>query len=155
VGQHIAVATNPEHELEAAYPARNGSKPINLYGGREKMTLGKLTHSFLVLISFIGLNNGLIIGSDSKADPNSPDSVVAFQKLKNLNGEWTGTAESKQGPAAAVSYHLTANGNTLMETLFPGTDHEMISMYYLDGKDLVLTHYCAMGKSTQNEANPK
>jgi hypothetical protein len=32
-----------------------------------------------------------------------------------------------------------------METLFPGTDHEMISMYYLDGKDLVLTHYCAMG----------
>jgi hypothetical protein len=95
VGQHIAVATNPEHELEAAYPVRNGSKPINLYGRREKMTLGKLTHSFLVLISFIGLNNGLIIGSDSKADPNSPDSVVAFQKLKNLNGEWTGTAESK------------------------------------------------------------
>ena len=109
------------------------------------MTLGKLTCSFLVLISFIGLNNSLTIGSDSKADQSNLDSAAAFQRLKKLNGEWTGTVESKQGPAAVVSYHLTANGNTLMETLFPGSDHEMISMYYLDGKDLMLTHYCTMG----------
>ena len=32
-----------------------------------------------------------------------------------------------------------------METLFPGTPHEMVTMYHLDGSDLVLTHYCAAG----------
>lgn len=32
-----------------------------------------------------------------------------------------------------------------MEDLFPGTSHEMITMYHLDGDALVLTHYCAMG----------
>ncbi len=32
-----------------------------------------------------------------------------------------------------------------METMNPGTDHEMINMYYLDGDELVLTHYCSAG----------
>jgi hypothetical protein len=31
-----------------------------------------------------------------------------------------------------------------VERLFPGTDHEMVSIYHLAGGDLVLTHYCAM-----------
>jgi hypothetical protein len=30
------------------------------------------------------------------------------------------------------------------ETLFPGTPHEMISMYHLVDGELLLTHYCAM-----------
>lgn len=32
-----------------------------------------------------------------------------------------------------------------METMFPGTDHEMVSMYHLDGDELVMTHYCSSG----------
>ena len=32
-----------------------------------------------------------------------------------------------------------------METLFPGTAHEMVTMYHLDGDKLMLTHYCAAG----------
>jgi hypothetical protein len=73
------------------------------------------------------------------------DPAATFERLKRLNGEWQGTVESRQGPAATVLYRLTANGKTLMETLFPGMDHEMISMYHLDGKDLVVSHYCAVG----------
>ena len=33
----------------------------------------------------------------------------------------------------------------VQETLFPGTPHEMISMYHLADGNLVMTHYCAMG----------
>jgi hypothetical protein len=32
-----------------------------------------------------------------------------------------------------------------MQTQFGGTDDEMISMYHLDGDDLVMTHYCSGG----------
>ena len=32
-----------------------------------------------------------------------------------------------------------------METMAPGTEHEMINMYHLDGEELVVTHYCAGG----------
>src|SRR5206468_10874715 len=44
-----------------------------------------------------------------------------------------------------ITYKVTAAGSTLMETFFPGSHHEMVSMYHLDGDDLVLTHYCAAG----------
>jgi hypothetical protein len=27
----------------------------------------------------------------------------------------------------------------------PGTDHEMLTVYHMDGADLVATHYCAAG----------
>jgi len=73
------------------------------------------------------------------------DSAAAFELLTQLHGDWQGTVETKQGAAANVVYRLTANRKTVMETLFPGTDDEMISMYHMDGNDLVMTHYCAMG----------
>jgi hypothetical protein len=40
---------------------------------------------------------------------------------------------------------VTAAGSAVAETLFPGTPHEMITMYHLDGDRLRLTHYCAAG----------
>jgi hypothetical protein len=51
----------------------------------------------------------------------------------------------EHGPDKPVSFtfRVTSNGSVVMETLFAGTDHEMISMYHLDGDDLRLTHYCA------------
>jgi hypothetical protein len=40
-----------------------------------------------------------------------------------------------------------------METMGPGTDHEMINMYHLDGDDLVVTHYCAGGNQPMMRLN--
>ena len=87
------------------------------------------------------------------------DPQAAFEQLKGLAGEWSGTAA--EGFPTPVTYKVSANGNVVMETLFPGTQHEMITMYYLAGGDLVATHYCAVGnqphfkldrdKSTPNE----
>ena len=39
-----------------------------------------------------------------------------------------------------------------METLFGGTEHEMITMYHLDGDSLVLTHYCSLGNQPRLKA---
>lgn len=70
----------------------------------------------------------------------------AFAILKNLAGEWNGTIQEKdKGPAGSVIYKVTAGGNVVTETLFPGTEHEMITTYYLRGDQLRLTHYCASG----------
>lgn len=74
------------------------------------------------------------------------DAKAAFEQLKSLAGEWQGQA----GPGdhafpASVTYKIGSNGTVVMETLMPGTPHEMISMYHLEGSELVMTHYCAMG----------
>jgi hypothetical protein len=52
-----------------------------------------------------------------------------------------------QGPVEmTVQYRLLAGGSVLEERSFPGTPHEMVTMFF-DNKDgkLALTHYCVMG----------
>lgn len=71
----------------------------------------------------------------------------AFALLKSLAGEWTGNTSGRNagGPSVAVVYRPTAAGSVVEERLFPGTTHEMVTMYHLDGSKLIATHYCAMG----------
>lgn len=73
------------------------------------------------------------------------DARAALERLKSLAGEWEGTVTTETGPRTKVVYGVTAAGTAVTEALFPGTEHEMLTVYHLEGNDLVLTHYCAMG----------
>ena len=71
---------------------------------------------------------------------------AAFDKMKTLAGEWKSESSAHAGDKPGkISYKVTGSGSVLMETDYEGTEHEMISMYHLDGDDLVMTHYCALG----------
>ena len=68
-----------------------------------------------------------------------------FERLKGLAGTWQGRA-AMQGKKEAVRvvYRVTSAGSTVVETMFPGTPNEMVSVYHdQDGKP-GMTHYCAM-----------
>jgi hypothetical protein len=74
------------------------------------------------------------------------DGQGAFERLKSLAGEWQGTAgDGGAATPATVRYELGSGGTIVRELLFPGTEHEMLSVYHLVGGQLVATHYCAMG----------
>jgi hypothetical protein len=77
----------------------------------------------------------------------------AFAKMKTLAGKWDGHIVSPDGPPAAVEYKVTAAGSTIIETLFAGTDYEMVTMYTYDGTDLVAKHYCHMGNQPTMRLN--
>ena len=87
----------------------------------------------------------LLTVSAGAAEP--PTARDAFDRLKSLAGSWEGTGESSgvEPFPTAVQYRVAAGGSAVFETLFPGTEHEMISVYHVSGDDLVMTHYCAMG----------
>src|SRR5512142_1951308 len=71
--------------------------------------------------------------------------AAAFEQLKALAGTWQGPAgHGSMDGAATVVYRVASGGSVVQETLFPGTPHEMISMYHLADGQLVMTHYCAM-----------
>ena len=78
----------------------------------------------------------------------------AFNRLQMLEGAWRGHVTSADGPQAEARYEKTAAGNAVAERLFPGTPHEMLTVYYLDGEDLVLTHYCATGNHPRMRLDP-
>lgn len=69
-----------------------------------------------------------------------------LQKMKSLEGSWQGvTVEDGKEMPVTVTYETSSNGSAVVETLFPGTPHEMVSVYYDDKGKLSMTHYCAVG----------
>jgi hypothetical protein len=79
---------------------------------------------------------------------------AAFERFKALAGEWVSAEDgpmSKKGDLAA-RYVITAAGSAVVETLFPGSAHEMVTVYHTDGPDVVLTHYCMEGNQPRMRA---
>lgn len=74
------------------------------------------------------------------------EAKATFEQLKALAGLWEGSVgEGKEAQTGEVRYRLASGGKVVEETLMPGTPHEMISLYHLEGNELLLTHYCAIG----------
>jgi len=88
------------------------------------------------------------------------DAQKSFDKLKALAGTWEGSATitpksadmGADGSATQVTLRVTSRGNALVhEMKDPGKpddpahyDHP-VTMFYLDGDRLLLTHYCDAG----------
>ncbi|MGA1487549.1 MAG: hypothetical protein ACO4CW_02940 [Planctomycetota bacterium] len=91
-------------------------------------------------------------GSPRQAET-SPSSVsvapVSFERLSaRLAGVWAMLDENGAPlPDPALTSRMTANGSALVERIFPGQPHEMVSVYHRDGDAVVLTHYCALGNA--------
>ncbi len=77
------------------------------------------------------------------------DAKAAFDVLKGLAGTWEGTAEGQSPIPFKTIFRVTAAGSVVEETLFAGTDHEMINMYRVNGDELRVTHYCAAGNQPE------
>jgi hypothetical protein len=75
-----------------------------------------------------------------------------YERMKQLVGAWEGTSNmGKEGQRVRVEYRLTAGGSAIVETLFPGTPEEMISVYHDKKGKLSMTHYCML----QNQPHMK
>lgn len=101
----------------------------------------------------LSLGFGLVLSSAGvAAEAPGETAKAAFAKIKTLAGEWETKAH---GEAGKISYRVTANGSVVIETTFPGSNHEMISMYHLDGDNLLMTHYCAVGNQPRLKLDKK
>jgi hypothetical protein len=108
--------------------------------------------TILTLIAISLLPIDVFAGADVKT---VPAALQQFEALKKLAGDWVEIdKEGKATDRVVSSFRVTAAGSALEETLFPGTDHEMVTMYHLDGDDLVLTHYCRLGNQPRMRAEP-
>ncbi|MEK6261982.1 MAG: hypothetical protein AABP62_25570 [Planctomycetota bacterium] len=79
-----------------------------------------------------------------------------LEKMKKLVGTWVAADDDGKPTDQVVSQiKLTAGGSAIHETLFPGEPHEMVSIYTVDGPDLVMTHYCMLGNQPRMKADAK
>ena len=70
----------------------------------------------------------------------------AFERLKSLVGRWE--TEKTNVNKASLDLELTSGGTAILEKshmVEDGKTVEMTTLYYLDGGDVKLTHYCMTG----------
>ena len=80
------------------------------------------------------------------------DGQKSFDLLKTLAGSWQGTLTTTPpqpevaGKQAQLSLRVTSMGNAIVhEMRMDGRPDDPITMFYLDGDRLLLTHYCDAG----------
>jgi hypothetical protein len=89
---------------------------------------------FLLSVVLMGLSTVAFAQSDAQK---------SFDKLKTLAGSWEGAFDGKP---MQVSLRVTSMGNALMhEMRQAGRPDDPITMLYVDGDRLLLTHYCDAG----------
>ena len=81
--------------------------------------------------------------------PESAPGPAAYARLKTLVGEWE--ADTPMGKAH-LSYELIAGGTSLVEHESAEKMPAMLTVYYLDGNRLLLTHYCMAGNQPRMQA---
>ena len=79
-----------------------------------------------------------------------------LEQMKKLAGTWVEADKDGKPTDKVVSViKVTAGGSAVQETLFPGQPQEMVSVYHMDGADLVMTHYCMLGNQPRMKADPE
>jgi hypothetical protein len=80
--------------------------------------------------------------------------TAAFEQLKSLAGHWE--TEKSNTEKATLDLELTAGGTAVIEKAHvtsAGKTVEMITLYYLDGNQLKMTHYCMAGNQPTMRGN--
>lgn len=103
---------------------------------------------YVALVCALMFGAGIVVwAQEGKPARKAQLTCPAFDSLKKLVGQWTATG--KDGQLKETIFRLTAGGSVLVETFNPGKPTEMVTMYHMDGPDLILTHYCFRGNQPQ------
>jgi hypothetical protein len=77
------------------------------------------------------------------------DAQKGLDRLKSLAGTWEG--KNTKGDLVVDAYRLTAGGTAVMGENKMGAE-DMLSLFYVDGDRLLMTHFCPYGNQPRMQA---
>jgi hypothetical protein len=77
------------------------------------------------------------------------ESQRLLDKFKSMVGTWEG--KNTQGEAVVDTYRLAAGGTAVMGENRMGSE-DMLSLFYVDGDHLLMTHFCPSGSQPRMRA---
>jgi hypothetical protein len=89
------------------------------------------------MAALVVLFYGALLGVSTTALAQS-DAAKAFEKMKLLAGSWEG--KTRDGHPVSDTFRVVSGGASLMSDL--NTEEPMVSMFYVDGDQLMMTHFC-------------
>jgi len=104
--------------------------------------------SYRIVFAVLVVCLSVFASAASKNEPKptqSSNASAEFDKLKELSGEWISRSASDPMSVTRHTYRVVSNGSVVMLTTDVPSEGPMITMFYLDGNRLLLTHYCDAG----------
>ena len=101
----------------------------------------------------IGLLGSCVTPGSFGEEPGHLTADQQFAKVKSLVGDWYRT-DGAPTDGAYATYRMVAKDSVVEERIFPGTEREMVTMYFVDKDRLKLTHFCNLGNQPTMEAKP-
>lgn len=92
------------------------------------------------------VSSGTVIAQAAKDIVNA---AQAFDKLKTLAGHWEANTDKGK---VTTSFELVSGGTALVEHMSMAGEKEMLTVYFVDGNRLLLTHYCEAGNQPRMQA---
>jgi hypothetical protein len=78
------------------------------------------------------------------------DAQKTLDRFKSMVGAWEG--KSPTGDTSEVTYRLAAGGTSVMADINMASD-QMLSMFYVDGTQLLMTHFCPSNNQPRMKAS--
>jgi hypothetical protein len=94
---------------------------------------------------------GAVFAQSSATPAAQSEAKKSFDTMKTLAGSWdavlSGVGPEFDGKTMHVTLRVTSTGNAVMHEMtgLPGRPDDPITMFYVDGDRLMLTHYCDAG----------
>ena len=95
-------------------------------------------HGRMIGLLVLGATLAANYGHAAPLDP----AELAYERFKSLAGTWQ--ADSTKGWSEEITIEVIASGSAVMSTTTfrDAPDRKMVTLYSLDGPNLVATHYC-------------
>jgi len=77
--------------------------------------------------------------------------TAGLDKLKSLAGVWE--SKGNDSERVTVAYEVVSNGSAVMESIRHADAPDMITVYYINGDRLMMTHFCALGNQPRMKAS--
>jgi len=128
------------------------------HGKRIERRMRTLLPLLIICLLALSSNGMSFVTSSSHLSFAQGNAQKSFDKLKTLEGIWEGSVATVpreaevEGKLVQVSLRVTSRGNALMhEMRISGIPDDPITMFYVDGDSLLLTHYCDAGNRPRME----
>ena len=118
-----------------------------MIAAEDQMTVARMSRSLVLVIAAV-----TILTAAGPAKGHSGSAQAAFDRVRNLTGEWSGT--DGQGRPVKTRFAPIAASTAIMETLEESGMEEMVTIYSLDLDSISLTHYCPTNNQPRMRATP-
>jgi hypothetical protein len=101
----------------------------------------RIVKLLILLAAGAALLAGPVLAAETHAA--APATPAAFDHLKALTGSWE--AKSPDGKVTHATYEVYAGGTAVVEKFQAEGEPAMVTVYYPDRGQVMLTHYCTIG----------